>query len=236
MSELGKTAMLLAGGLGIRMRPLTNDRPKSLVEINGKPLVEFGLDRLRAAAVKKAVVNVHYLAEQMEAWAKRQTTPLIEISNERNELLDTGGGVAHALPLLGPAPFFVLNSDSFWIERAEPALERLRSAWNDDIMDCVLLLCARDRTVGYDGEGDFVLAGDGRLKRRPAEGEGLVYIGAYLVHPRLFVDAPSGKFSMNLLWDRAIGRGRLFGVSHTGRWIHVGTPDAIGGAEKALTE
>ena len=230
------SAMVLAAGLGFRMRPLTDTRPKSLVEVRGKPLIEYGFDRLRAAGVKKAVINVHYLSEQIEAWTRRQTELRIEISHERGELLDTGGGVANALPLLGAAPFFVINSDSFWIDGAEPALERLRRTWNDEIMDCILLLCPRERTVGYGGRGDFTLANDGRASRRTATDDALVYIGAYLVHPRLFKNAPSGKFSMNLLWDQAIRERRLFGVCHTGRWIHVGTPDAIGGAERALAE
>ncbi len=228
------TAMVLAAGLGARMRPLTATRPKPLIEIHGKPLIEFGFERLRAAGIKKAVVNVHYLPEQIEAWAKRQITPLVEISSERGELLDTGGGVAHALPLLGPDPFFVINSDSFWIEGAEPALQRLRKCWNGKIMDCLLLLCPRERAVGYEGRGDFVLSEDGRARRPTADEDALIYIGAYLVHPRLFTGAPTGKFSMNLLWDRAIAKGRLFGISHAGRWFHVGTPDAIGNAEKAL--
>ncbi|MBC8038285.1 MAG: nucleotidyltransferase family protein [Rhizobiales bacterium] len=236
MSGVGTTAMVLAAGVGVRMRPLTNTRPKPLVEIKGKPLIEFGFDRLRAAGVNKAVVNVHYLPEQIEAWAKRQTSPRIEISSEREQLLDTGGGIAHALPLLGETPFFVINSDSFWIDGTVPALERLRRNWDDDTMDCILLLCPRERTLGYGGTGDFILADDGRLSRPPAGTVALVYIGAYLVHPRLFQGAPPGKFSMNLLWDQAIHKGRLFGISHTGRWVHVGTPDAIGEAESALLE
>ena len=236
MSMIGATAMVLAAGVGARMRPLTDTRPKSLVEVKGKPLIEFGFERLRAAGVKKAVVNVHYLAEQIEAWVKRQTAPIIEISSERGELLDTGGGVANALPLLGPAPFFVLNSDSFWTEGAEPALQRLRNAWNGEVMDCLLLLCPLNRTLGYHGKGDFLLSNEGRVSRPGTRAGALVFIGAYLVHPRLFAGSPSGRFSMNLLWDRAIGRSRLFGVSHTGEWIHVGTPDAISDAEKALAE
>jgi MurNAc alpha-1-phosphate uridylyltransferase len=233
MSDIGRTAMVLAAGLGVRMRPLTATRPKPLVEIKGKPLIEFSFERLRAAGVKKAVINVHYLADQMEDWGRLQRTPAIEISSERDELLDTGGGVANALPLLGSAPFFVINSDSFWIDQAEPALDRLRGAWDGQIMDCLLLLCPPPQTVGYDGRGDFVLAKDGRVRRKTGEGA-LVYIGACLAHPRLFEGAPGGKFSMNLLWDSAIREGRLFGISHTGTWVHVGTPGAIGDAERAL--
>ena len=160
---------------------------------------------------------MHYLPEQIEAWAARQRAPRIVISDERGEILDTGGGIARALPLLGPDPFFVLNSDSFWIDRGVPALQRLRAAWNDAAMDCLLLLCPLERTVGYDGQGDFVIGSDGRLARRAqSPGTPLAYIGGYLVAPRLFADAPAGKFSMNLLWDRAIAKGRLHGIAHEG--------------------
>jgi MurNAc alpha-1-phosphate uridylyltransferase len=237
MTDVGRTAMVLAAGLGTRMRPLTDTRPKPLVRVCGRPLIDYGLDRLRAAGVGKAVVNVHYLADQIEAWAAAQSSPAIAISDERAGILDTGGGVAKALPLLGPDPFFVLNSDSFWIDEGTPALERLRSAWNGTTMDCLLLLCPLTRTVGYGGSGDFVMAADGRVARKGRSiGEPLAYIGAYLVSPQLFEDAPSGKFSMNLLWDRAIGRNRLYGIAHAGIWLHVGTPDAIAVAEHALDQ
>lgn len=235
MERPGSRAMVLAAGFGQRMRPLTLTRPKPLVEVAGKSLIDYGFDRLRAANVETAVVNVHYLPEQIEAWAARQAAPRVVISDERAEILDTGGGVAHALPRLGDAPFFVINSDSFWVDDGTPALDRLRAAWDDQAMDCLLLLSPLDRTVGYDGKGDFVRAADGRLTRRAAAaGTPLAYIGGYLVAPRIFKDAPPGAFSMNLLWDRAIAAGRLFGVVHTGRWLHVGTPEAIGLAEAAL--
>lgn len=233
MSHIGTHAMVLAAGLGIRMRPLTNDRPKPLVEVAGKALIDYSLDRLREAEVETAVVNAHYLADQISGWAKRQTSPQIILSDERDYVLDTGGGIAKALPLLGPQPFFVLNSDSFWIDGKIPALQRLRSAWDDKVMDCLLLLCPVAQTTGYDGQGDFLLKEDGRLVRQrgfPA----LAYIGGYLVHPRLFKNAPMGKFSMNLLWDEAISRDRLHGLSHDGKWLHVGTPEAIGLAEAEL--
>ena len=235
MGKPGNTAMVLAAGYGQRMRPITLTRPKPLVDVAGRALIDYGFDRLRAAGVEKAVVNVHYLPEQIEAWAVRQSSPAIVISDERGEILDTGGGVARALPLLGEAPFFVINSDSFWVDDGTPALDRLRAAWDDRAMDCLLLLSPLERTVGYDGAGDFVRGDDGRLARRgKAEGPPLAYIGGYLVAPRLFAGAPEGKFSMNLLWDRAIAAGRLFGLVHTGRWLHVGTPEAIGLAEAAL--
>lgn len=232
---LGRKAMVLAAGYGQRMRPLTLTRPKPLVEVAGKALIDYGFDRLRAAAVEEAVVNVHYLPEQIEAWAQTQSSPHITISDERGVILDTGGGVARALPRLGDAPFFVINSDSFWVDDGTPALDRLRAAWDDRSMDCLLLLAPLERTVGYDGKGDFTCGPDGRLARRAAsEGTPLAYIGGYLVAPRLFDGAPEGAFSMNMLWDRAIAQGRLHGIAHTGRWLHVGTPEAIGRAEAAL--
>jgi MurNAc alpha-1-phosphate uridylyltransferase len=166
--SVGETAMVLAAGFGQRMRPLTLTRPKPLVEVDGKALIEHGFERLRAAKVATAVVNVHYLPEQLEEWAARQpATPRVVISDERGEILDTGGGIVHALPLLGAAPFFVINSDSFWVDEGEPALDRLRAAWDDARMDCLLLLSPLDRTVGYDGTGDFVSDAAGRLARRP---------------------------------------------------------------------
>ena len=233
--SLGRKAMVLAAGYGQRMRPLTLTRPKPLVEVAGKALIDYGFDRLRSAGVEQAVVNVHYLPEQIEAWAKKQSSPRITISDERGVILDTGGGVAKALPLLGDEPFFVINSDSFWVDDGTPALDRLRAAWDDRSMDCLLLLSPLERTVGYDGKGDFTQAPDGRLARRAAsEGTPLAYIGGYLVSPRLFEGAPQGAFSMNMLWDRAIAEGRLHGIEHTGRWLHVGTPEAIGLAEAAL--
>ena len=228
-------AMILAAGLGLRMRPLTLTRPKPLVEVNGKALIDYGADKLAAAGVTTAVVNVHYLANQIEAWARARHAPRMVISDERAGILDTGGGVAKALARLGTEPFFVLNSDSFWADGPAPALDRLKAAWDPAQMDCLILLCALPRTIGYEGSGDFLLGADGRLTRRRGQDTGaLAYIGGYLVHPRLFISAPAGKFSMNLLWDRAMAAGRLFGLEHDGLWLHVGTPEAIGAAEARL--
>lgn len=235
MTRLGSRAMIMAAGFGQRMRPLTNGRPKPLVEVAGMPLIDYGLARLSEAGCDLAVVNVHYLPDQIEAWARRKNAPRIVISDERGELLDTGGGIVKALPLLGDKPFFVVNSDSIWIDAETPALQRLKAGWDDRRMDCLLLLCPPERTIGYDGQGDFHSDGDGRLTGRVTKGEtGLAYIGAYLVHPRLFANIGVSKFSMNLLWDKAIAQGRLFGIEHRGRWLHVGTPDAIALAEGAL--
>jgi MurNAc alpha-1-phosphate uridylyltransferase len=237
MSAIGRTAMVLAAGHGLRMRPLTLSRPKPLIVVGGKALIEHAFERLREAGVTRAVVNAHYLAEQIEAWASRQVSPEIIISDERVELLDTGGGIVRALPWLGDDAFFVLNSDSFWIDAGEPALARLKRTWDDAEMDCLLLLSRIDQTVGYDGEGDFTIDAQGRLARRGhGGGEPFVYSGGYLVHPRLFAGESARPFSMNLLWDRAIAQGRLFGLGHRGRWLHVGTPEAIPLAEAALAE
>jgi N-acetyl-alpha-D-muramate 1-phosphate uridylyltransferase len=233
--RLGHHAMVLAAGLGLRMRPLTDHTPKPLVHVSGRPLIEYGMDRLREAGVESVVVNAHYLADQIVTWAQQQPPPGVIISDERAEVLDTGGGIAKAMALLGEDPFFVLNSDSFWIDGGKPALRRLMARWNDVDMDCLLLLCPVEKTIGYDGSGDFLLAKDGRIVRQRGSGA-LAYIGGYLVHPRLFKDSPSGKFSMNVLWDRAIAKGRLFGISHDGVWLHVGTPDGLRLAEAELAK
>lgn len=228
-------AMVLAAGLGLRMRPLTDHLPKPLIKVSGKTLIDYGIDKLRDAGIQKAVVNVHYLANQVSDWTKGIANPEIVLSDETDLVLDTGGGIVKAISHLGDQPFFVLNSDSFWIDENTPALERLRAAWDDATMDCLLLLCPVEKAIGYDGNGDFELRTDGRIERKRG-GTALVYIGCYLVHPRLFSHAPNGKFSMNVLWDRAIAQGRLHGVAHHGRWLHVGTPDAIGLAEAELAK
>jgi N-acetyl-alpha-D-muramate 1-phosphate uridylyltransferase len=234
--SIGSSAMVLAAGFGTRMRPLTNTMPKPLVEVAGKSLLDYGFDRLREAHVETAVVNGHYLADQIESWVGQVKSPRTLFSNERDSILDTGGGIARALPLLGDDAFFVLNADCFWLDGPTPALERLRAAWDDATMDCLLLLCDPANTTGYDGKGDFVPGADGRIIRRKEapDGKALAYIGGYLVHPRLFADAPQGAFSMNVLWDRAIAQGRLFGLAHDGHWLHVGTVDAIKEAEDFL--
>jgi MurNAc alpha-1-phosphate uridylyltransferase len=191
---------------------------------------------LKNAGVSEAVVNVHHLPEQIEEWCKGIVTPRVTISDERNMLLDTGGGIAKALPLLGPDPFFVMNSDSFWTDSKVPALERLRQAWHGESMDCLLLLCDPAQTTGYDGVGDFVMDVGGRLTRaKMSPGKkALTYIGGYLVHPRIFENAPKDSFSMNPIWDEAIKKGRLFGLAHDGHWLHVGTVESIAAAEDYL--
>ncbi len=229
-------AMILAAGFGARMRPLTLTTPKPLIKVDGKALIDYGVDKLRAAQIPNAVVNGHYFAGQIEAWSKSVATPETVFSDERDAILDTGGGIARALPLLGHTPFFVLNADCFWLDGDTPALNRLREAWNDGLMDCLLLLCDPDRTTGYDADGDFILDDQNKIMRRKnkSDDKGLAYIGAYLVHPRMFANAPEGAYSMNKLWDKAIAEGRLFGLAHDGHWLHVGTVDAIKEAEDVL--
>ena len=234
---VGTRAMILAAGLGLRMRPLTLTTPKPLVPVGGKRLIDYAFDRLKAGGVTEAVVNVHHHADQIEAWAAGRTAPRITVSDERGALLDTGGGISKALPRLGTHPFFVLNSDSFWLDGVRPALDRLREAWNDGRMESLLLMAPVSAAVGYDGKGDFHMDSDGRLTRRsPAELAPFVYAGCFLVSPRLFFGAPPGAFSMNLLWDRAAAAGRLYGLRHDGLWIHVGTPESIAYAERAMKE
>lgn len=229
------TAMVLAAGLGTRMRPLTDDRPKPLVKLAGKALIDHVLDRLAAAAVMKAVVNVHYMADQIEDHLAGRQAPEVVISDERDALLDTGGGVARALPLLGEGPFFIHNSDSVWIEGPQPCLEQLAAAWMWDAMDALLLLARVSSTLGYDGRGDFGMDA-GNALFRPAEAQVAPYVftGVSIAHPRLFAGCPQGAFSLNLLWDRAIKEGRAFGLPHQGTWMHVGTPQAVGEAQDRI--
>ena len=226
--------MVLAAGFGERMRPLTLRMPKPLVQLAGKPLIDHVLDRLAAAGVNTAIVNVHYLPEQLEAHlaARQGTAPEILVSDERGVLLDTGGGTKKALPLLGPGPFFIHNADSVWSEGATPALTRMQRLWIPAEMDCLLLLATAATSVGYAARGDFSMAPDGRLARR---GEGEVvpfaFAGVSLCDESLFKGAPEGRFSLNLLWDKALDKGRLYGMRMDGRWMHVGTPEALAEAE-----
>lgn len=232
---VGTRAMILAAGLGTRMRPLTDNCPKPLVKVAGKSIIDYTVDRIRAAGVDTLVVNLHYLPEQIERWAKRQRGLEIALSDERDCLLDTGGGVAKALDRLGDQPFFVFNSDSFWVDGPQPALERMRNVWDGERMDCLLLVADMTSSVGFYGPGDFDMDEEGRLTRRnESYVSPFVYAGCYLVSPAVFKDAPDGAFSMNILWNKALAAGRLFGLRHDSLWLHVGTPDAIGAAETVL--
>jgi MurNAc alpha-1-phosphate uridylyltransferase len=233
--DMPKTAMVLAAGLGVRMRPLTETMPKPLVKVAGKALIDHVLDRLAAAGVKTAVVNVHYLAEQIEKHLAKRKKPRITISDERGLLLDTGGGVVKALPLLGDAPFFHVNSDTLWVDGSTPNLARLAQAFDAKTMDALLLLAPAKGSIGYAGSGDFSLHADGRLVARVAGTQApLVYAGAAVLSPALFAGAPDGAFSLTVLFERAAAKGRLHGLRIDGRWMHVGSPDAIALAEAAL--
>jgi MurNAc alpha-1-phosphate uridylyltransferase len=229
------TAMVLAAGLGTRMRPLTDQLPKPLVALAGKPLIDHVLDRIADAGIARAVVNVHYKADRIVDHLAARERPAIVFSDERGELLETGGGIRKALTRIGTKPFLVHNSDSVWIEHAGSNLQRLCAAWDDARMDCLLMLAVGAASIGYMGKGDFTLEEDGRIRRRrDGDVAPFVYTGVQIVHPRLFADAPDGAFSMNLLWNRALLTGRAFGVRMEGLWMHVGTPDELAAAEQAI--
>ena len=225
--------MVLAAGLGLRMRPLTEHTPKPLIPVAGRCMLDRVFAHLDAVGVPSRVVNAHWLAPRLHAHLAGR--PGVALSDEA-ELLETGGGVARALPLLGAAPFYVCNADVLWTDGAAgPALARLAAAWDDAAMDALLLLVARERAFGYDGPGDFLRGDDGRLARRAADITApFVFTGVQILHPRLFADAPSGAFSLNLLYDRAQRAGRLYGLVHDGGWYHIGTPAALAAAEARL--
>jgi MurNAc alpha-1-phosphate uridylyltransferase len=210
--------------------------PKPLVPVAGKPLIDHVLDRLAAAGVERAVVNVHYLADMIERHLKGRTRPQIVISDERDKLLNTGGGVVKALGAIGRAPFIHVNSDTIWIDGVKPNLERLAEAFDPATMDALLLLAPVSTSIGYPGRGDFTMATDGRLTRRGERDIApFVYAGAAILRPELFKNAPDGAFSLTTLFHRAEAEGRLHGLRLEGVWMHVGTPDAIAKAEAAIT-
>lgn len=224
--------MVLAAGLGTRMQPLTDKKPKAMVEVSGRTLIDRVIDRLEKAGVSEVVVNVHHRADILEKHLKARTSPKINISDERAALLDSGGGVKKALPLLGKEPFFLLNADTIWIESVRPNLPALGAMFDPARMDILLLLAATSGSVGYDGKGDFDACSEGRLSRR-TEGRisPFVYAGAAVLKPDIFAKTPDGPFSLNLLFDRAIETGRLYGLRLDGLWMHVGTPEAVAEAE-----
>ena len=231
------TAMVMAAGLGKRMLPLTANTPKPLIEVGGRKLIDYMIDHLADAGVANAVVNVHYLADQVEAYLAGRTCPQVAFSDERAELLETGGGMVRAWRAgLLPDPFFCLNSDNIWIDGPRNTLLDLSDAWDPDRMDALLLLVPRERAHQHRGKGDFHLEPDGRLRRRAPDEDSApyIYIGAQIAAHRLLRDAPDGAFSTNRLWDRALNEGRLFGVVHAGEWFDLGTPEAIAPAEARL--
>ena len=228
--------MVMAAGLGKRMRPLTATRPKPLVEVAGKALLDHVLDRLKTAGVRKVVVNVHYLADAVEAHlASRQHGLEVIISDERSLLLETGGGLVKAAPLIDCDPFLALNSDNLWIDGPADTLKLLASQWDDSKMDALLLLVPLARALNHQGMGDFHMDGTGRLRRRERSHVApFVFTGIQIVSKRLLRDPPEGPFSTNLLWDRAIEEGSCFGAVHQGLWFDVGTPQCIQLTETAL--
>ena len=230
-------AMVLSAGLGTRMAPASRALPKPLVPLQGKALIDHVLDRLVEAGIGRAVVNLHHKADLIERHVGRRKTPAITFSNEREALLDTGGGVKKALPLLGSGAFLIQNADSVWIEGIGSNLSRLMEAWDDASMDCLMMLALSTAGVGYQGRGDFALDSDGRIRRRRVEQEivPFAFTGVSIAHPRLFKTSPEGAFSLNLVWNQAIAAGRAFGMRMEGIWMHVGTPDALAQAEQSLS-
>lgn len=228
-------AMVLAAGLGTRMRPITDVKPKPLVEVGGKTLIDHVLDKLAEGGLAKAVVNVHHHADQMEAHLAARSAPAIEISDERETLLDSGGGVVKALPRLSGDAIFILNADTFWLDGASRNIARMKAVWDPARMDALLLVAALTASVGFDGAGDFFLSQDGRLRRRPErEVTPFAYAGVAIMSRKAFEGAPEGPFSLNRLWNQAIEADRLFGLRLDGLWLHVGTPQAILEAEEAI--
>lgn len=228
------TAMVMAAGMGKRMRPLTASQPKPLVRVAGKPLIDHALDRLGDAGIARAVVNVHYMADALEAHVMERAAPRVTISDERDHLLETGGGLVKAQSAL-PDPFFCLNADNIWLDGPKNAFADLSARWDPDEMDALLLLVSHTRACNFSGQGDFTMDAGGQLSRRkPGRIAPFIYTGIQLVSHRLLRDAPQGAFSTNVLWNRAIEEGRLFGVSFTGLWFEVGTPHAIAPTERAL--
>jgi MurNAc alpha-1-phosphate uridylyltransferase len=231
------TAMILAAGFGVRMRPLTDKMPKPLVPVAGKPLLDHVLDRVAEAGVTKAVVNVHYLPDQIVRHVANRKQPTVVISDERDVVLGTGGGVVKALPLLGGAPFYHLNADTMWIDGVQPNLSRLADAFDPSRMDILLLLAPTANSIGYSGCGDYAMLADGRLRRRKEhEVVPFVYAGVAIMSPAIFAGAPKGEFSLTTIFDAVNEQERLFGLRLDGLWMHVGTPDAIHDAEQALLQ
>jgi MurNAc alpha-1-phosphate uridylyltransferase len=229
-----RVAMVLAAGLGKRMRPLTDTMPKPLLPVAGRTLIDRVLDRFQDIEIERAVVNLHYLRPALEAHLNQRRLPKIEQSLE-DALLETGGGVKHALPRLGAAPFYVANADVLWLDGKRPALRRLAQAWDDAAMDALLLLQPTVSAIGYDGAGDYFADGDGRLRRRRGQTVApFIFAGVQILHPRLFKNAPDGPFSLNRLYDRAEEAGRLWGLRHDGLWFHVGTPEGLAETESIL--
>jgi N-acetyl-alpha-D-muramate 1-phosphate uridylyltransferase len=237
MSVKPTKAMVLAAGLGVRMRPLTDHMPKPLVQVAGRALLDHVLDKLGNAGVSEAVVNVHYLPDQIIDHVATRAKPRVIISDERDEVLDTGGGVVKALPLLGHEPFFHVNADTLWIDGVRPNLARMADAFDPARMDILLLMAPTTSSIGYGGRGDYAMLPDGALrKRKEHQVVPFVYAGVAIMSPAQFADVPAGKFSLTKMFDRANEQERLFGLRLDGVWMHVGTPEAVHAAEEAFLE
>ncbi len=229
-------AMILAAGLGTRMRPITASVPKPLIEVAGKTLLDHALDALEKGGVKNTVINVHYLADQIESHVGQRTSSNISISDERNELLDSGGGVKKAIKGFPDGPFFILNADSFWLDAGPSTIGAMRNFWDEKSMDMALLLARREEAVGFDGQGDFFADGAGHLTRRgDRETAPYIYAGAIIARAEKLNAIKDRKFSLNRLFDDAISENRLFGYVLDGLWLHVGTPQAIDDAQDAIS-
>jgi MurNAc alpha-1-phosphate uridylyltransferase len=235
-ADVPDTAMVMAAGLGKRMRPLTATKPKPLIEVAGKPLLDHVLDRLRAAGVKKVVINVHYLPDALEAHLARSAADLeVTISDERDLLLETGGGLVRAQPMIDSDPFFAINSDNLWVDGPADTLKLLASQWDGGKMDALLLLVPQARAMNHQGLGDFHMNRLGQLRRRGRSRVApFVYTGVQIISKALLKDAPDGAFSTNVLWDRAIAAGRCYGAVHQGLWFDVGNPQSIRATEQVL--
>ncbi len=226
-------AMVLAAGFGTRMRELTRDCPKPLLEVTGRSLIDRTLDRLVEAGIRDAVVNLHYLPDMVREHLEKRDDIRIAFSDESDEILETGGGISKALPILGDTPFYVVNSDNIWL--GKNAFDPLWECWNPAKMDALLLLTPIEGAIGYTRAGDFALDDDWQLVRRDDQPSApFVFTGVQILHPRLFEGAPEGAFSLNILWDKAIAEGRAYGVVHTEGWCDVGTPEGLDDAAKAL--
>jgi N-acetyl-alpha-D-muramate 1-phosphate uridylyltransferase len=235
MNVMPKTAMVLAAGLGLRMRAVSATLPKPLIAVGGKALIDRTLDRLRDSSVERAVVNLHYKGSAIRSHLATRKSPAIIFSDESDRLLETGGGVAKALPQLGAEAFFVVNSDIIWRDAQGDSLAGLARRFDEAAMDALLLLQPTVGAIGYSGAGDFHLCPEGQVQRRDErEVAPFVFTGVQILHPRLFANCPPGAFSLNLLYDRAIAAGRLYGLRHQGDWMDVGTPDGLKAAEAAL--
>jgi N-acetyl-alpha-D-muramate 1-phosphate uridylyltransferase len=236
LSQVPNSAIVLAAGLGTRMRPYNGAIPKPLVAVGGKALIDYALDRLAESGVERAVVNVHHLADSLERHLAARQKPAVIISDERGALLGTGGGIANALPKLGVGPFFLVNSDTLWLDGRKPNFARLAESFDADAMDALLLLAPTVGSIGYAGKGDFALLPDGRLRRRTNDDAAVpyVYAGAAILTPALFANAPAGAFPLTHSFDQAARNGRLFGLPLDGLWMHVGTPEAVAAADAAL--